>query len=382
MTDEMDIFSQGDSLLESIEVADTEDLEGDLTGKEKLPVDDVDDKEDKDIDKKDDLIEVDEVNEDGDDKDKDKASSTLEPKNTQSSKTDSSNTISSFVSALAAEGAFTLPEERLKEIKTSEDLYDAFQEEKEAYFQEQLNILPEDDYKQALAAVKSGIPVEQVLGHQSKQAVYSSITDASIEDESPKGEALRKQILMASFTSKGFNQLKAEKFTKQLIDSGDDVEEAKDALNDLKSTEANSFKLAQDNAIKQQSDAKEVNATRLKDFNTLVNSTKEIIPNQRLSTKMKKILYDGMTKGVGTVDGKNVDIIGKYLAEKGDEGRLVLSYIIELTNGGKNLDKLSTIKAKKEATKVFEQQLQNSSTSPFVSESGFQEEDLWNHVIG
>ena len=160
--DEMDIFGLADeSLLEDdgFQVAPVEeDADNKYTSEE-----DVDD----DTDKKKDKDDVDEYivapvedDEDDDSKDSSKAKAkVIDPKDNNTS-----NTISSFVNALVAEEILSLQEG--KEVKTIEDLFDAIQEEKERYLNEQLESFPEAGYKEAFAAIRAGVPIEQVLNHQ------------------------------------------------------------------------------------------------------------------------------------------------------------------------------------------------------------------------
>lgn len=292
---------------------------------------------------------------------------------------DSSNTISSFIKALAEEEILTLEEGR--EINTLEELYDVIREDKEKYLTEQLEAFPEAGYKEAFEAVRAGVPIEQVLGYQAAIEKYNAITDEAVEAESDEASSLRKQILIENFISKGFSQVKAEKFVKKLIDDGDDVEEAKEALRDLKSVEKAAFdkiKSDQKQAIKAAEDARQAN---IKEFETYLKDTTEIIPGYKVTAKHRKILYDSMTKGVGVIDGKQVDPLNKYLYENGLEGRAFLTEILLRSDYGKNKDILSVPKAKKEATKKLEKQLTTSASSNFSQEnSAFSDDKLWDYV--
>lgn len=372
--DEMEIFLEDNGLVDDlIEVNINEDEEPDV---EETPQAEEEDNKDPKNKEEELLIEVDEDDEEPDETKKD--SPPAEQSN-NSDKQDSSNTISSFVNALKEEEILHLEEG--KEIKSITDLYDAIQEEKEKYHKEQLQSLPENSYRQALEAVKAGVPIDQVLGRQANVEKYSSIDETSIEADDAQGEAIRKQILTESFIAKGFSQEKAERFVKRSFDAGEDIEDAKDALGELKTVEQKALQQMQEQAVQREKQQREATAKMLKEAENTINEAKEIIPGKKLTPSRRKALYDGMTKGVDVVNGRQVDIINKYLIDGGLDARIFLSNIILEMDYGNKKEALSVAKARKRATSAFEKQLSSTNSAGFIKEEGFTGVDYYDQMI-
>jgi len=55
----------------------------------------------------------------------------------------------------------------------------------------------------------------------------NSITEEQLNDETEKGETLRRQLLEQDFMNRGYSQERARKMTEKLFASGEDIEEAK-----------------------------------------------------------------------------------------------------------------------------------------------------------
>lgn len=381
--DEMDIFLDDDALVDDLIEVETEDDDVDDSTPDfnTDTHEDNTDKKTKDTDTEDGLIEVSDEDDDDDiDLEDNKKTPSPDKLKDTSKSNDSSLNISSFVDALKEEEILHL--EDGKEIKSVSDLYDAIQDEKERYLNEQLDSFPESGYREALEAVKSGVPIDQVLGRQANIEKYTSIDDDTISADDGNGEAIRRQVLTENFVSRGFSAEKAAKYVKRSFDSGDDIEDAKEALQDLQQNEKESLTRMKAQA-KQQADQKEANrVAAIREFETNIKDVKEIIPGKKLTPARRKALYDGMTKGVDVVNGRSVDILNKFLIDGGNDARLFLSEVILTTDYGKKKELLSTRKAKKEATRAFEKQLNNSASSGFSHDSGMSNtDDYWDNAI-
>ena len=73
-----------------------------------------------------------------------------------------------------------------------------------------------------------------------------------ITEESEKGEDIRKRLLIQDFMNKNFSQEKAVKMVERLISTGEDVEEAKAALEENKKY----FKVNEDGAYEEDTSLK------------------------------------------------------------------------------------------------------------------------------
>lgn len=259
---------------------------------------------------------------------------------------------SSLVQALKEGGVLADVEE--KDIKNQEDFLKVIDESVKAREFQDLN----DTQKEYLEALRSGIPHENVVAHQQAQENFASITDESIEDESEEAEQLRKNIIMTNYMSKGFSEAKAKKIVDKLVESGEDISEAKDSLVELKEAENKTFENQKLKVIQDKKDRQKKDEEDMATLNKIVNDTKEIIPGLNIPSNVRKQIIKELTQPVGyTEDNRPLDRISKYLYENPIEGRVKLAYLLAVTEDFKKMNVLENKKAKKDIFKGLEDAL-------------------------
>ena len=168
----------------------------------------------------------------------------------------------------------------------------------------------------------------------------------------------------------------------KFIADGEDIDEAKEALIELKTTEKSgfeSYQKQQKEALEEQQKAIEKSRKEFKDF---VSKTIEVIPETKINPKLKSEIYDGLIKPVSyTKDNQPLDIIGDTLTRGGYEARFKLAYLIKLTDGLKNMDILSAKKAEKSAYKKLDNLLKVPSDQvAFAKDDDFSDPSaLWEN---
>ena len=296
---------------------------------------------------------------------------TQEPdKNTSSSKT---NVYSSLVKGLSEEGVFKFAElDEDNKVDNFDDFADSLDKEIEARLQERLKELtPEQQF--FAEKRKLGYNDDEIMNQLNTKQGLESISDDMLTAEDEKGEELRKNVLTQFYKSKGFSDSKIERDIKRIFNEGSDVDEAKDALSYIK-TNVEEYEKQQDaqrqKTVEEQAKQREESLKNLREFS---QKTKEIIPNTTIPKKLKDEIYNGMTKPVSTTDdGTPLDIVGDFL-HKGDlQDRYKLSYLLKVTNGLKDFNKLSAAKGKSSAIKELEDSLKTSDISDF-QKSGLDE---------
>ena len=301
------------------------------------------------------------------------------PPDESDKKNSTSNILSSIASVIQEEEYFELEPGETLDIKTPEDFLKVFDKVKESALKSEM-IDWSEEQKEYFKAANSGVPHDIIAKHQQKQEAYSSITEDVIDKE--ENEELRKQIILANLLSKNFSEGKAQKMIKRFLDDGSDVDEAKEALIELKAIEKaqfESYQKQQREALEEQHKATEKSRKEFKDF---VNKTVEVIPETKITPKLKSEIYDGLIKPVSyTKDNQPLDIIGDTLTKGGYEARFKLAYLIKLTDGLKNMDILSAKKAEKSAYKKLDNLLKVPSDQvAFVKDDDFSDPSaLWEN---
>ena len=151
------------------------------------------------------------------------------------------NFYSSITDALVEEGVFPdLDEDRIQKVQSSEDFRNLIEERIQAEL--------DDRQKRIDAALNSGVDTNIIKQYENTLSYLNNITPEMITEESEKGEDIRKRLLIQDFMNKNFSQEKAVKMVERLISTGEDVEEAKAALEENKKYFGGKYQEILDNA--------------------------------------------------------------------------------------------------------------------------------------
>lgn len=208
-----------------------------------------------------------------------------------------SDPINLFASALFESGAIVADEEKVKAVKTYDDLVEVI---KDTIKKNEFADLG-DEAKQALQDIRDGVPLQSVKEHYGAQTRLESITEDQFIDSRTDGDdklefkqSIRKQLIVQSYLVAGYDKARAEKMAQRSIDIGEDVEDAKAALEDLKRADGRKMDNERANA-----QARKVETQRqLKNLENVVMSTEEILPGVPISEKLRKQVFDSMTKPI------------------------------------------------------------------------------------
>jgi hypothetical protein len=150
---------------------------------------------------------------------------------------------------LKEEGIFPdLDDAEIDNVKEAEDFRDLIEK--------QINAGLEEAQKRIYDALNTGVEPNVIRRYESTLGYLNSITEEQINDESEKGEQLRKQLLQQDFINRGYSQERAIKMTEKLFASGEDIEEAKQALQGNKDFFNDKYKEILDDAKKKEEEDK------------------------------------------------------------------------------------------------------------------------------
>lgn len=276
---------------------------------------------------------------------------------------ESTNTLSPFATALAEQGI--LSDSSVAELKakleeedgkiTASDLLDAVNKEIEAREFADLN----DDAKGLVEVLRNGGDVRQYLtayqAQRDSEEKYQEITDDNAKD-----------FLNEYYQLRGFSKEEALDMVEDLEVTGKLTEKAKENKprydRIVKESKENSVEQAK--ARKQQeAKAKEDALNELKEK---VYGTKELVKGHTLNKSVKDKLFDLITKP--TEKGENGQPVTKFrkaYEENPLEVEMYMNYFFMLTDGFKDLSKLTSTKANRssavnELDKKLEQERKTS----------------------
>lgn len=252
------------------------------------------------------------------------------------------NFYSSIATALKDEGVFPdLDDSEIEKIKTPEDFRDIVDKQVKS----ELN----DVQQRVNDALKVNVPPNVIKQYEDVISYLNNITEDQISEESDQGETLRRQLLQQDFINRGYPKDRAVKMAEKLFDAGEDVDEAKAALNSNKQYFNDKYKgiIDEKKAIKEQeAQAQKKQAEDLR--KSILESDKAFgIPMDKAS---RKKVFDTISKPVwkDPETGDYYTAIQKYRRDNPNEFIKNVGYLYTLTNGFKDIESLVKPQTKKE----------------------------------
>lgn len=276
------------------------------------------------------------------------------PKNAE----DSPNFYSSIAKALREEGIF--PD--LEDIESIKDA-GSFKKMFEAQTDKRLN----EKQKRVLDALNSGVDESEIKRVTSNIDFLESLKETDITASTEQSENLRKQLIYADLINKGFSQERAKKTVEKLVESGNDIDEAKEAWASTKQYWVSYRDNMMAEAEKEKQNAVQARQKQLDDLKKSIDDKENAFNSISLTSELKKKIYENLTKPVYKApDGNYYTTIQKYQMEHNQDFMRYMGTFYTLTDGFTDFSKLFAPIANAAAKKGFSE-LENvlkGKTSP------------------
>ena len=270
------------------------------------------------------------------------------------------NFYSSTASALKEDGVLPdLEDSVIEGIKTPEDLSEAIQ----AHIDSQLN----EKQKRIDTALRGGIEPNEVKQYEETLEILDGITDESVTDEGEQGQNLRKQLIYNDAINRGFSKERALREVNTSFEKGNDVDDAKEALQSSKDFYTGKYNEIIEQAKQNEQEYRRGLKEQAEQFRKELLDDKEVFKGITLDAKSRKAAYEAMTKPIAKDENGNyLTSIQKYDKEHPLEFRKKLGVIYALTNGFEDLSGLIKGPVKKEVkSKLRELEHTFNSTRTF-----------------
>lgn len=258
----------------------------------------------------------------------------------------SPNFFSSIAAALVDEGVFPdLNEDEISQIKGPEDFRDLIDR--------QIKSGIDEANQRVLEALNAGVEPTAIQNYERVLSYLDSIDDASIEDESEKGENLRKNIIYQDYINRGFSKERATKEVEKSFRAGTDIEDAKESLTGNKDF----YKGQYNDLIKEGKEAEAKEAKKQKEqaeeLKKSILTEKKVFGDIEIDKNTRQRVYDNVAKPIykDPDSGEYLTAVQKYQREHPVEFSKNLGLLFTLTDGFKNIDTLVGSKVKKEVKK-------------------------------
>ena len=256
------------------------------------------------------------------------------------------NFYSSIANAMAEDGIFpNLNEEVINKVVDAESLSEAIEAE--------INARLDEKQQRVSKALENGVEPNDIRIYEGTLNRLASIKESDLTAETPEAEQLRYQLITQDLLNRGYSREAADKRAKRSIDTGNDLEDAKDSLQSNKEY----FQKEYDKLLKDAEEAAEQErAERQKQTEKLKESIlkdKSLMGDMEISGDLRKKVLDNISKPVykDPETGEYMTALQKYQAENSSDFLKYVGLFMTLTNGFKDFDSLFKGKVKKEVRK-------------------------------
>lgn len=274
------------------------------------------------------------------------------------SDTSPQNFYSSIANALAVDGIFpNLDEETISKVMDAETLSDAIEAEVNARFDEK--------QKRISKALENGVEPDSIRQYEGVLQRLDSITDAAICEEGEKGEQLRYDVICQDFINKGYKPQKAQQLTQRSIDNGNDIEDAKEALQSNKDFFQEKYNDLLKNAQKEADKAREERQKQEEKLKKSILEDKGLMGDMEITKDVRKKVYDNISRPIykDPETGQYMTAIQKFEADHPGDFLKFAGLFYTLTDGFKDFKSFAKAEVRKEMKKglrELEQTLQNT----------------------
>lgn len=252
------------------------------------------------------------------------------------------NFYSSIAQALVDEGTFQfLDKEAIEGVANADDFEGLFQKEIEARL--------DDTQKRINDALNNGVQPSEIQRYESSIKYLDTIKDENIDDESEKGETLRKQLIYTDAIQRGMSKERAQKEVEKSFKAGTDLDDAKDALESCKEFTKKSYNDLLNNAKEETKKQEKEQKERAEKLRKSMLETDSFYDGLKVDKATRQKAYDSVMKpSHRTEDGEVLTAVQKYQQDNPEDFIMNIGLLFTLTDGFKNLDKLVVDKVNKE----------------------------------
>ena len=261
------------------------------------------------------------------------------------------NLFSSIAKALRDEGVFPdLSDDTLKDIKDAEAFRKMFDDHV-------ANSLSERQ-KRIDAALNGGADTEEIRNYNNDLSINEFLnakdTLDRLESESEDGENLRKQVMYQDYINRGFSEERAKKLVMKSIDDGTDIDDAKEALNSCRDYYGKRVENYQQELENRKKTLKAQEEQQYSNLKKQIIDTEDFFGGVKVEKSIRQKAYDALTKPVyKDEDGNFLTAMQKYQRENPMDFMKNVALMYSLTDGFKNVERLTKSKVKAGIKKGF-----------------------------
>lgn len=217
----------------------------------------------------------------------------------------------------------------------------------------QINAGLDERQKRVYDALNNGVEPSDIRKYENTLNYLTSIKDQDIMAETDAGEKLRYSLIYQDLINKGMTPQKAQKLTQRSIDSGTDLEDAKDALVGNREFFQGAYDKMLGDAQKQAEKEKAERQAQAKKLKDSIMKDQTLMGDIEVNNDTRKKVFENISKPVyrDPDTGEYYTALQKYEMEHGTDFLKYVGLVYTLTNGFKDFDSFTRGKVRKEVNK-------------------------------
>ena len=264
------------------------------------------------------------------------------------------NFYSSIAKTFAVESIFPdLTDDEIKNANSAEALVELINK--------QIDSRLDEKQQRVISALDAGIEPNDIRRYENTLYWLDSIEEDKLNAETPEGEELRKRLIYQDYINRKFSPERANREVQRSIDSGNDITDAKEALQSNKEFFNDQYNDLLQKAKEEEQKFEKERKQQAEQLKKSIIEDKNLFGDLELNKSVRQKIFDNISKPVYKDEdsGAYITALQKYQKENPNDFLKNVSTIFTLTDGFKNIDKLVAKKASKEIRKGF-RELENT----------------------
>lgn len=252
------------------------------------------------------------------------------------------NVFSSFAKAMKGDGLFRFLDDKVIDSITDETTFaDAYEQE--------VALRLDAETRRVKEALDAGVPTDTIQYLTGMIKRYDSITEETLSAEGDEAAKLRKNLIYQDYINRRFSKERALREVNRSVESGNDKEDAKEALESSKQFYQDKLDdLIAEGQAKAEEERKRARQEQ-EDFKKEVLENDKLFGSIEIDKASRQKAYEAMTKVVDNdEDGSPRTIVQKFADEHPAQFRAILGLTWVLTDNFQKLGDLVQGNIKKE----------------------------------
>lgn len=188
-------------------------------------------------------------------------------------------------------------------------------------------------------ALGNGVAPDTIRMYEQTLQYLGSINEEVLSAEGDDGDSLRRQLIYNNLLNHGFSHERAQREVEKSFKAGSDIEDAKDALNELNKYYEDGYENLRNESKKKADEAKAAQKRQSEEFRKMLLDDEVKLGDTKLDKRTCQMIYDAVTKPVwkDPDTGHLLTKVQQFQKQNPKEFIKQIGMWFVLTDGGKDM---------------------------------------------